>query len=50
MLVILAIIAYGAYWVCTKFQMPPIVFWIVGTILLIVFLIKASQVLGVKLP
>jgi hypothetical protein len=31
-------LAYGAYWLCVKFQAPKPVFWIVGLIFLIFLL------------
>jgi hypothetical protein len=36
--IIFAVIAYGAWWVCSKFGAPQPVFWIVGLILLIFIL------------
>jgi uncharacterized membrane protein YphA (DoxX/SURF4 family) len=38
MVVIFAVVAYGAWWVCTKFGAPQPVFWIVGLILLLFLL------------
>ena len=45
-IVIFAIVAYGLYWVCTKFGLPQPVLWIVGAILLIIILIFVANELG----
>lgn len=45
-IVIFAIVAYGLYWVCTKFGLPQPVLWIVGAILLIIILIFVAGQLG----
>lgn len=45
--VIFAVIAYGLWWVCTKFALPQPVLWIVGAILLIFLLLFISRQLGV---
>lgn len=44
--VIFAVIAYGLWWVCTKFALPQPVLWIVGAILLIFLLLFISRQLG----
>ena len=44
---IFAIVAYGLWWVCTKFGLPPPVLWIVGGILLIFLLVFIANQLGV---
>jgi hypothetical protein len=46
-IVIFAIVAYGLYWVCTKFQLPQPVMWICGALLIIVLLLFLAQQLGV---
>jgi hypothetical protein len=46
-IVIFAIVAYGLYWVCTKFQLPQPVMWICGGLLIIVLLLFLAQQLGV---
>lgn len=43
--VVLAVIGYCAWWICTHFQLPPPVLWIVGLILLIGLLIFASRLI-----
>lgn len=45
-IVIFAIVAYGLYWVCTKFGLPQPILWICGAILLIFILIFVSGQLG----
>ena len=45
-IVIFAVIAYGIFWVCTKFAMPQPVMWIAGAILLIILLIFAAGQFG----
>jgi hypothetical protein len=45
-IVIFAIVAYGLYWVCTKFGLPQPVLWICGALLLIVILLFLSHQLG----
>jgi len=47
-IVIFAIVAYGLYWVCTKFQLPQPVMWICGALLIIVLLLFLAQQLGVS--
>lgn len=44
--VIFAIVAYGLWWVCTKFGMPQPVLWIVGAILLIFLLYFVAGQVG----
>jgi hypothetical protein len=46
--VVFAILAYGVYWVCTKFfpNFPPAL-WICGGILLIFLLLFISRQIGV---
>jgi hypothetical protein len=46
--VIFAAIAYGAWWLCVKFQAPRPVFWIVGVILLICLLYFLSGQVSVR--
>lgn len=45
-LIIFAILAYGLFWVCTKFQLPTPVLWLCGAILLIIILVYASHQFG----
>ena len=45
--VIFAIVAYGLYWICTKFGLPQPVLWICGAILLIIVLLFLSHQFGV---
>lgn len=45
--VIFAVVAYGAWWICQKFGLPQPVLWIVGAVLLIVLLLFLSRQLGV---
>jgi hypothetical protein len=45
-IVIFAIVAYGLYWVCTKFGLPQPVLWLVGAILLIIILIFLANQTG----
>ena len=45
-IVIFAIVAYGLYWVCTKFGLPQPVLWICGAILLIFILVFVAGQLG----
>ena len=47
-LIVFAIVAYGLWWVCTKFGMPAPVFWIVGGLLLIVLLLFLARQLGLS--
>jgi uncharacterized membrane protein len=49
-LIIFAIVAYGLYWVCVKFQLPQPVMWICGAILLIVILLFVARQVGVTEP
>lgn len=42
-LIIFAIIAYGLWLVCTKFQLPPPVLWLCGAVLLIIILLWAAH-------
>jgi phosphate starvation-inducible membrane PsiE len=44
--VIFAIVAYGLFWICQKFQLPQPVMWICGAILLIIVLIFVANQLG----
>jgi hypothetical protein len=46
-IIIFAVVAYGLWWICAKFQLPQPVMWIVGAILLIILLIFISNQLGV---
>lgn len=46
--IIFAIVAYGLWWVCTKFAMPQPVIWIVGGILLIILLLYIARQAGVS--
>lgn len=45
-IVLFAIVAYGLYWVCTKFGLPQPILWICGAILLIFILIFVAGQLG----
>ena len=45
-IVIFAIVAYGLYWVCTKFGLPQPILWICGAILLIFILVFLAGQLG----
>lgn len=45
-IVIFAIVAYGLWYVCTKFGMPQPVFWICGAVLLIIILLFLNRQLG----
>ena len=47
-LVVFAIVAYGLWWVCVKFSLPPPVMWICGAVLLIVILLFLANQLGVS--
>jgi phosphate starvation-inducible membrane PsiE len=47
-IVIFAIVAYGLYWICVKFQLPQPVMWICGALLLIVLLLFLANQLGVS--
>lgn len=40
-------VAYGMYWVVTKFGLPQPVLWICGAVLLIILLLFVAQMLGV---
>jgi hypothetical protein len=46
-IVIFCVVAYGLYWICTKFfaNFPPAL-WICGVILLILILVFASSQFG----
>ncbi len=44
--VIFGVVAYGLWWVCTKFGMPQPVLWIVGAILLIFLLLFIGRQAG----
>ncbi len=46
-IVIFAVVAYGLYWICTKFfpNFPPAL-WICGVVLLIMILVFASNQFG----
>ena len=46
--IIFAAICYGAWWLCVKFAMPRLVFWIVGGLLLLVLILYAAQQLGIN--
>ncbi len=39
---IFVVVAYGLYWVCTKFQMPQPILWLCRAILLIIILMWAT--------
>jgi hypothetical protein len=39
-------IAYGAWWLCKKFEAPKPVLWVVGVILLVFLLVWASRYLS----
>ena len=41
-----AIVAYGLYWVCTKFGLPQPVLWLCGAILLIILLLFVARQIG----
>lgn len=43
---VFACIAAGLYWICKKFELPQIVLWICGGLLLILVLLFASGQLG----
>ena len=45
-ILIFAIVAYGLYWVCTKFALPQPVLWICGAILLIMLLLFLGNQFG----
>lgn len=45
-IVVFAIVAYGLYWICTKFNLPQPVLWICGAILLIIILIFVAEQVG----
>ncbi len=47
-IIIFAIIAYGLYWVCTKFALPTPVLWLCGAILLIIILLFLASQLGIS--
>lgn len=40
--VVFALLAYGAYWICTKFQMPRPVMWFCGAVLLLIIFLWAT--------
>ena len=46
-LIIFAVVAYGAWWVCQKFAMPPPVLWLCGGILLVILLLYLARQFGV---
>ena len=46
--IVFAVVAYGVYWVCTKFGMPQPVLWLCGGILLIILLLFIAQRMGVS--
>ena len=46
-LIIFAVIAYGVWWLCVKFSMPPPVLWLCGGILLVILLLFLARQLGV---
>ena len=48
--IIFAVVGYGAWWICTHYQMPPPVFWIVGAILLIILLLFIGRSVGISSP
>ena len=45
-IVLFTIVAYGLYWVCTKFGLPQPVMWLCGALLLIMILVFCAQQLG----
>jgi len=45
-IVIFAVVAYGLWYICTKFALPQPVLWICGAILLIIVLVFLSHQLG----
>ena len=47
---IFALIAYGAYWVCLHFQLPKPIWWIVGLILLLVLLMVLLRQANIAVP
>lgn len=49
-LIIFAVVAYGVWWVCVKFGMPPPVLWLAGGILLIIMLYYLARQFGVGGP
>jgi hypothetical protein len=48
-ILIFGVAVYGVWWVCVRFQMPRVVFWVVGAILLLLLLTWISTRLGLKL-
>ena len=44
--IIAGLICYGVWWICIHFQMPRVVFWVVGAVLLLILLDYAAHVLG----
>ena len=45
-IVIFAIVAWGLYYICTKFALPQPVLWLCGAILLIIILVFLAGQLG----
>lgn len=43
---IFGVVAYGIYWICTKFVLPPPIMWIAGVILLIILLLFIGSKFG----
>jgi hypothetical protein len=47
-LIVFAVVAYGIWWVCAKFSMPPPVLWLCGGVLLIILLLFLAQQFGIS--
>lgn len=43
---IFGVVAYGIYWICTKFALPAPIMWIAGVILLIILLLFVASKFG----
>jgi hypothetical protein len=43
---VVGLMCYGVWWICLHFQMPRVIFWVVGGILLLVLLDYAAHQLG----
>jgi hypothetical protein len=47
-IVLFGAVAYGVWWVCQRFGMPPPVFWLCGVVLLIMLFMFLARQFGLQ--
>ena len=47
--ILFGVVAYGVWWVCVRFGMPPPVLWLCGAVLLIVLILFLARQFGISI-